>query len=64
MVQPYVSNNIKLEKHLEVQFLWLPFSFFSDDIDYMSFHLKTFSAEQKYQKPSHRLIDNNKKITN
>ena len=30
----------------------------------MSFHFKTFSVEQKYQKPTNSLIDNNKQITN
>ena len=35
-----------------------------NDIGYMSFHLKTFSVEQKYQTPTNSLIDNNKQITN
>ena len=30
----------------------------------MSFHFKTFSVEQKYQKPANSLIDHNKQITN
>ena len=35
-----------------------------DDIGYMSLHLKAFSVEQKYRKPTNSLIDNNKQITN
>ena len=45
-------------------FLWLPSSSLSNDIGYMSFHYKTFSVEQKYQKFTNSLIDNNKQITN
>ena len=47
-----------------MQFLWLPSSFLSDDIGCMSFHLKAFSVEQKYQKPTNSPIDNNKQLTN
>ena len=53
-----------LEKYLKGHFLWLASSFLSGDIGYMSFYLKMFSVEQKHQKPTNSLIDDNKQITN
>ena len=47
-----------------MQFLWLPSSSLSNDLGYMFLNFKTFSTEQKYQKPTNTLIDNNKQITN
>ena len=47
-----------------MHFLWLQSSFLAGEIVYTFFHLKMFSVEQKHQKPTNSLIDNNKQITN